>query len=311
MQKIIISDGITTIDNGAFINSWYLTNVTFPQSLTSIGANVFYRCEHLNLTDTTLPEGLTSIGEKAFYDCFYLGNINIPSTVNSIGANAFTIHSNENSSSDPDPYFYNIYVDKNNNTYSSIDGVLFNKDGSTLICYPCGRYDEDTYYIPDSTKTIGEYAFSGAYYLKNVIITDNVIEIDDNAFNRCEDLESIIIPQSVTIYGDGIFYSCENLNNVSLPNNLENIPSQMFSYCSGLSNITIPNSVEEIGNSAFSNTGITSIYIPSSVRYIYNNAFSSSNGENKLTIINIYKPENSIEGAPWGADNATVNWLGQ
>lgn len=83
-----------------------------------------------------------------------------------------------------------ISVEPNNTVYSSIDGVLFNIDKTTLIHYPLNK-DSDLYVIPDSVTSIG-----------------------DSAFFRCRRLTTIVVPHNVTIIGGSAFFSCDNIKDV-------------------------------------------------------------------------------------------------
>ena len=97
-----------------------------------------------------------------------------------------------------------INVNENSVSYSSVDGILFNKDKSTLICYPCGK-KENTYKIPDSVTSIGDNAFISCINLESITIPDSVTSIGNSAFWDCERLENVTIPESVTSIGEEVF----------------------------------------------------------------------------------------------------------
>lgn len=126
-----------------------------------INGNAFYQCS--SLTSITIPDSVTSIGGNAFYGCKGLTE---------------------------------IIVDDNNPNYKSIDGVLFNKDATTLIVCPEGKSGD--YQIPDSVTPIGVQAFYGCKGLTSITIPDGVTSIGHQAFRDCSDLTSITIPDSVT-----------------------------------------------------------------------------------------------------------------
>ena len=83
----------------------------------------------------------------------------------------------------------NINVSPNNKNYSSIDGVLFNKDGTELLAYTGGN-DRSEYTIPDGVTTVCENAFFGCY-IRTLTIPVSVIEIDDSAFENCDSLKNV------------------------------------------------------------------------------------------------------------------------
>ena len=168
--------------------------------VTSIGNSAFRDCD--NLTSVTIPRSITYIGFLAFYDCDKLTSIIIPDSVTSIDTDAFgncyeLIH---------------ITVDADNIAYCSVDGVLFNKDKTTLIQYPAKKQDV-IYHIPDTVLSISNDAFRGCENLTSVTIPNSVISIGRCAFIFCYGLTSVIIPKTISI-SDSAFGYCHNLKSV-------------------------------------------------------------------------------------------------
>ena len=146
--------------------------------VTSIGDRAFSGCS--SLTSITIPDSVTSIGSYAFEDCTSLTSITIPDSVTSIDEDAFRFCDKLNQ----------INVDTANTVYSSVNGVLFDKDKTELIIYPEGKADA-SYAIPNSVTSIGNYAFF-----------------------LCSSLTSITIPNGVTSIGNSAFYKCSSLKDV-------------------------------------------------------------------------------------------------
>ena len=140
-----------SVDDGEYPWNVYdndIQSVKILEGVTSIASYAFSRSA---LTTVAIPEGLTSIAEGAFENCVALTSLTIPSSVTSIDENPFSGCDN----------LSDIIVEANNQNYSSLDGVLFDKNMKTIICYPGGKSDT-TYTIPAGVTTIGDRAFKGS-----------------------------------------------------------------------------------------------------------------------------------------------------
>ena len=105
-----------------------------------------------------------------------------------------------------------INVDEGNKYYSAIDGILFNKQKTTLITYPRAKQG-NTYAIPNGVTEIVDFAFAYAK-LASISIPDGMKRIGSYAFFECERLTSITIPASVTYLGSYVLYSCSSLKDI-------------------------------------------------------------------------------------------------
>jgi len=201
VRTLQISDGVTTIGNNAFYECSSLISTDIPNSVTSIGEDAFTLCYHL--TSVTIPNSVIRIEGRAFYVCYGLTSVTIPSSVTSIGYWAFADCVGLTA----------INVDVENPNYSSLDGVLFNKDKTTLIQYPIGRTGE--YTIPNGVTSIEGSAFYYCDHLASVTIPNGVTSIGESAFSQCSSLTSITIPSSVINIGDLVFSNCAGLLSVT------------------------------------------------------------------------------------------------
>ena len=282
LTSITIPDSVTWIDGSAFSGCSSLTSITIPDGVTYISDDAFNGCT--SLKSITISDSVTSIGWDAFRDCTSLKSIMIPNSVTSIGSGAFNGCSS----------LTEIKVASENSNYVSVNGVLYNKDKTTIICYPAGKKGNN-YKIPDGVTSIRGYAFYGCSSLTSITIPDSVTEIGDSAFVDCTSLTSITIPESVTEIGWRAFSGCTSLKSITIPDGVTSIDSSAFSGCSSLTSITIPDGVTSIDDSAFSGcSSLTSITIPNSVTEIGWRAFSGCTSLKSITIpdgvtsINVY-----------------------
>jgi len=192
LTSITIPDGVTSVEKNTFALCTSLVSITFSNNITSIENNAFTNCR--SLTSIIIPNSVTNIGDYAFVDCG-INSITIPSNVANIGVGVF--HSCKSLTS--------IEVEDENNTYVSENGVLFDKNKTTLICCPAGK--TGTYIIPNSVTNIEEDAFRLCQNLTSVTIPNNVISIGDRAFSYCTSLTSITNLNSIPIYlSPDVFY---------------------------------------------------------------------------------------------------------
>lgn len=215
------------------------TNVTIPSEINGTKVTEIGDWLYLNsaITSITIPESIERIGITwfrglALRDCDKLESIN---------------------------------VDRNNQKYSSEEGVLYTKDKSGLLLYP-KRKSGKSFIIPDSVKYFGSFAFSDCTQITSITIPNSVMSIGKEAFSGCKGLTNVTIPNSVTAIGENAFRTCTGLTNIVIPNSVTKIGTGAFGGCDALESVVIPESVTSIGKYAFGLcTNLKSIVIPANV----------------------------------------------
>ncbi len=280
---------------------WYgnkelVKTVQIENGVTSIGNEAFALC--FNLTGVTIPDSVKSIGSGAFDGCSSVTGVTIPDSVTSIGNGAFSFCSS----------LENIQVESGSATYASVDGVLFDKDRTTLILCPQGK--TGVYAIPSSVTSIGDDAFVYCSNLTSVTIPSSVTSIGNSAFAYCFSLTGVTIPDSVTSIGDGAFANCDSLTSVTIPNSVTSIEKDTFWGCTSLTGATIPKSVTSIGNGAFSGcTKLTHVYYTGSKKQWAKISVGSDNGPLNKAGIQYNYVEKKPKTIAKGSCGKNVTWV--
>lgn len=223
LEKVLISEGVTTIGDNAFFECDNLISVISSDYVVkpgtkSIAACAFYYCQEL--TGITLPDSMAGIGNRAFEHCSKLTSVTIPSRVTSIGDSVFNIC----------PGLTGISVAEDNPAYCSVNGVLYNKDKTALIRFPQGKQDT-RFTIPNGVTSISVGAFADCSSLTSVTIPNGVTSIGSEAFSTCSALTSITITDGVTIIDQKTFYDCSGLTSITIPNSVLIIGENAFEGC--------------------------------------------------------------------------------
>ena len=274
LESIHIPDTVQKIGQYAFWRCANLTTIEIPSSASVVWYNAFDGCrklreivtdggntsyssedgvlfdergparqltrcpEALPTKDYSISDGVERVGGYSFQDCADIENVAIPTSVTNIGTRAF-----RNCSS-----LMAFEVAEGNPVYTSVDGVLFTKDGKKLLRFPPAKSGH--YVIPDGVESIATYAFDGCgrlsslsfgadvkyveshafdgcSFLAQAVLDDGLKSIGDYAFNGCTSLAALTIPESVTSLGEGAFDGCDQLESLSVPENITIKPKEL------------------------------------------------------------------------------------
>ena len=286
------------IGESAFSGCSSLTSLDFLPPVSSMGKAAFYKCTGLTTIQFKPSSTFIEIAPDAFGNCINLISIEIPASVQSINFNP-AVDGGESYADGGSFYgcsnLQSITVNEQNTSFSSIDGVLYDKDQTVLhrmltkssitdlvipgsvteiglgAFYGCNKLTSVE--IPSSVNSIEAYAFSGCTGLTSIKIPSLVTTIGENAFSGCTGLTSIEIPSSVNFIGAYAFYECSNLASVKFeaPSSLTTIGGQAFNDCPNLKSMAVPPSVKEIGGrEAFDYSKLDTLVIPHSVETMAN-----------------------------------------
>jgi len=278
LKSIKLPSEIDEIGAGVFDGCSVLESVTLPKVIKTLPEAMFYECT--SLKSVVLPEGLEEIGSESFFQCSSIADVDLPSSVTTISDYAFqgcqalkSIDFPENVENIGRYIFQeckslaNITVADENTMFADKDGVLFTKDGNTLIRYPEAKA-ESAYTVPNDCTQIANGSFVDAVNLKNIDL-NNATVYGMDVFFRCTGIESIKLPDGTKDISSSMFAYCSSLKDVSLPNSLRTIGDYAFYTCAALKEIDIPSGTEEIGAYSFFNCiELRNIHLPNSITKI-------------------------------------------
>ena len=306
LEQIKLPQSLMSIGSGAFDNCTSLISVELPDNAI-ISSDTFRGCKNLSkivLSDTnnnyivkngilynkamtsaiycipasgveeiSIEDGVTTIDSNLQFSV-NVKKINISRSVTKINTAAFM-------------YCYDlqsIKVDSENGKYMSEKGILYNKDMTRILCYPAGIKDTE-FFVPDTVKTIGDFAFYGTKALESINIPDSVTNIGTDAFGECSGLKEVVIPDSVTSMGEAVFYKCTSLEKVKLSVNITSPNPAVFQYCSSLKEVVLPESMKFISFFMFSHCKeITNIVLPDTLTSVLGSAFQNCDNLKNITV---------------------------
>lgn len=285
---IVIPNSVITIWEGAFADCISLTEITIPDSVTSIGAAAF-GCSNLKsvIMEGSDPPELTTQHDMTYHfkDCKFVTDntkgIKVPTRTATTykteweewaefitdgtddtgddliaSGEGWTLDSDGKLTIESDAGINNWceYLRANNKVIRSKIITVEIKEGVTFlpnqVLFSCSNMTTIT--IPTTVTSIKKQAFYNYSNMTAITIPDGVTSIEDSTFCECTSLTNIVIPDNVTKIGDFAFYSCSGLTSIVIPDNVESIGYSAFKVCSSLTAITIPDSVKSIERSAFS-----------------------------------------------------------
>ena len=192
LKKALLSSKMESLEYSLFNNCTELKTVENTGHIEEIEANAFRNCIHLKTF--SYSNKLDTIGSAAFLNCLELGTVTIMKGTRYISYNAFNGAANK------------FVVDSSNPNYSSLNGMLLDEKGESLIQAPI-HMDGDLD-IPKGVVRIASNALTGGCF-SSITIPEGVTSMRMTQFEDCENLKSIHFPASLKTF---IYYTGDALN---------------------------------------------------------------------------------------------------
>jgi len=290
LKTVKICAATAKIGDGAFSGCKKLTGITVERAnkkyesadgvLFDKGCStlISYPCGKSG-TAYSVPRSVKSICGSAFYSNEYLESIAIPSSVIDIMPDAFLRCSS----------LEKIKVAFGSRHYASDKGILYTKDMSTLVSYPCAKKDA-SFILPKQTKYIADNAVIAADNIIEAIIPAGIERIGLNPFYCCGKLERINVEEANAFFGseEGVLFnkgktkllkypSARNKTYYEIPPSVTALGTRCFAKSIKLASIIVPESVKEIGDKAFDECdALAYAYVPEKHISFYREIFPQS-----------------------------------
>ena len=275
LETIIIEDGVKEIGESAFRNCENLKKVIIPDTVTSIGKYGFQDCKNLeevklsnnikkleeslfwgctNLKTIDIPESVETIDVSVFYECRSLNNIIIPKAVKEINWAAFAFCNN----------LTNMTIDVKNKYYKIEEGIIYTKNGETLVNVNANGIKGNTLTIKEGVKTILSRSFSLCNNVETINLPSTLTSgISGDTFNGMSSLKNInVAKENSNYFSENNFIYTTNYNDLvygissekvlNINNNVKTIKTMALIGCKNAEIINIPDNVEKIEGWVFS-----------------------------------------------------------
>lgn len=265
IREVIIPGTVVAIQQWAFKGCSNMKKLELAEGVAYLEHGPFIGC---GIEELVLPDSIFRMNGSwgAFQGCSSLKKVTLPRGIHIAGAINFAFTECD--------ALVEFAVKEGEEDYVTSDGILYNKDMTRIVAYPCGKTDE-TFVVPGSIETISQRAFLGSK-LQEIQLPEGLKTIGEAAFAGCESLTSIDIPAGVTEIPYACFSQCDELETVGLEEGIASIGEDAFGYCSKLKGFDIPASVRMIGSRAFISDGsITYAVIPEGVTGIDESTFAN------------------------------------
>jgi uncharacterized repeat protein (TIGR02543 family) len=259
----VIPDTVGIITAYSFMDCVGLSGITFGNSTFGIQKYAFAGCTGLETID--FGDSVRSLSDYSFAGCTSLKTVAAGSETRNFTARVFM----------DCPSLTRIDVADDNAEIKSIDGVLFDKSASVLLCYP-PAHTGSSYTVPNGVQYLADNAFMGSEGLVSIEFPSSVIFIGVSCFSDCTALASAPLPSALGVVRESAFENCAKLANVVVPSGVIEIYDFTFRNCTSLASVTFPSGLVTIGIEAFFGcSSLTSLTLPPALARYGIDAFQS------------------------------------
>lgn len=193
LKEIQLPDSLSEIEPWTFRYSG-LERIDLPESVTQIGSLTFADCK--NLTEVNLPSGITELSDCLFMNSPKLSHVDIPHGVKKIGSRVFSGCRSITTLYIPDNVtefattalgglnsLTEFTVSESSPIFCTMDGILYSKDKTRLICFPNAK-NISSYSVPESVTKINAVCFGPCSHLENLYVGEHVTEVNRSTFEN-------------------------------------------------------------------------------------------------------------------------------
>lgn len=277
LTDVEIGEAVEYIGNFAFCDCYELRKVNFPINLKYVGEEAFLNALLHSENGFVFPEGMHYIGKKGFFSAFKESFVSIPASITYLGTDCFA-----------NCFVEEFRVDASNENYFADEGILYDKDVTTLMYYPAMKTDA-LYEIPGSVTTILQNAIEVTSDLETISIPANVSLIEEGSIYWNYKLSNIEVDENNANYKsvDGVLFTkdgkkiiCYPVANprteYTIPDGCERICEYAISQAANLSELHVCDGVTQIGYSAFYFcNSMTKLGLPKTLTNVEESAFSN------------------------------------
>ncbi|VQZ94528.1 choline binding protein PcpA [Streptococcus pneumoniae] len=302
-KTIIFDKGsqLEKIEDRAFDFS-ELEEIELPASLEYIGTSAFSFSQKLKKLTFSSSSKLELISHEAFANLSNLEKLTLPKSVKTLGSNLFRLTTS----------LKHVDVEEGNESFASVDGVLFSKDKTQLIYYPSQKNDE-SYKTPKETKELASYSFNKNSYLKKLELNEGLEKIGTFAFADAIKLEEISLPiVKLFNFGKHVMNGLPKLKSLTIGNNINSLSSFFLSgVLDSLKEIHIKNKSTEfsVKKDTFAIPETVKFYVTSEhIKDVLKSNLSTSNDIIVEKVDNI-KQETDVAKPKKNSNQGVVGWV--